>query len=551
MSRMSRIESLVHCALIGTRQEPPPPALASTPFERLLDELPAAMLLERKLLLLAGAEAVYALAGTSPFPLGVAVIPAPAEKLPPCSPQAAALIKSVLQESHSELLPLALELLARHGRRLPFSLLPTVFAALARPSAAATWPVLAQVIGERGRWLIRQNPSWRILLSSLPVTELSEQELNSLWYEGSFAGRLALLRQLRTYNRPLARQWLEEVWPQEQREQRLALLETFEIGLEQDDEAFLEKVRNRRSYQERRLAVSLLLRLPSSACRRELPVVAHGLLQREQQSEEGYVVRVVLPETPPPSWQRFGIEQKSLSEGQKQHVSWLQELISLVPPGYWEERLQLSPASIVHSLESTWRTEVLAGLVQATRRHRLPSWARALLSWADAATHEPLAGAEDLLSCLEQEEAEQFLLQALASSQHAWHARWPALLTRLPRPWSTSFGVSFLEHMQKRLQELANHPSMDRGFAEPEIRQLARAAMQWHQQWEPALKIAARALPANCLELALQLAQPLQQSEELEARNIYFIKRDVNRQIITFIEEITFHHRLLREFENQ
>ncbi|WP_141727809.1 DUF5691 domain-containing protein [Thermogemmatispora onikobensis] len=551
MSRMNRIESLVHCALIGTRQEPPPPALASAPFERLLDELPAAMPLERKLLLLAGAEAVYALAGTSPFPLGVTVIPAPAEKLPPCSPQAAALIKGVLQQSHSELLLLALELLARHGRRLPFALLPTVFAALSSLSAAASWPVLAQVIGERGRWLIRLNPSWRCLLSSLPVTELSEQELNSLWYEGSASERLALLRQLRVYNRPLARQLLEEVWPQEQRERRLALLETFEIGLEQDDEVFLEKVRNQRSYYERRLAVSLLLRLPSSACRRELPLLAHGLLQRVQQPEEGYV-RAVLPETYPPRWQRFGIEQKRLSVVQEQRTAWLRELISLVPPGYWEELLQLSPASIVRSLESTWRTEVLAGLVEATRFHRTPSWARALLSWVDADTQEPLSGAEDLISCLEQEEAEQFLLQALASSQHPWHERWPALLARLPRPWSTSFGSSFLEHTQKRLQELVSHPCLDTGSTASEIQQAARVAMKWQQQWEPALKIAARALPASCLKLALQLVQPLQLAEgKAEKNNVHFIKNEINRLIITFIETIDFHYKLLRELENQ
>ncbi|MBX5449427.1 MAG: hypothetical protein IRZ24_05105, partial [Thermogemmatispora sp.] len=500
---MSRLKLLTRYALLGTRQEQPPPEIATTPFDRLLDELPENLPLERKLLLLAGAEAVYTLAGTSPFSVGVTLTAAPAEKLPLCPPRAAAMLESMLEQASSEVQFQALELVARHGLRLPFTMLPRLFEMLDTKRADAP-PAVVQVIGERGRWLARFQPSWyRLLISRLPATELSEQEMSALWKEGTIAERLALLRQLRIHNRSLARQWLAEAWPKERLEQRLALLKTVEIGLEEADEAFLETVRDQRSPQERRQAAALLARLPTSACRRELLAVAQNLLRKERRPS-GDRVCAFLPQAYLPEWRRFGIEQGGSSP--QRRAEWLQALISLVPPDYWEQQLQLSPADSVHALESDWRTQVLTGLLQATLLHRAPSWARALLSWLDPDTQQPLTGAEDLLNCLEQQEAEQFVLRALASPEQRWSERWLALLTRLPGPWSTVFGCRFLEHLQSRLEQLARLATRKSPLtAPPDLTE------EW-QQWEKGLRIASKALPEACFDYALQVIQaaPLQ-----------------------------------------
>jgi hypothetical protein len=534
---MSRIERLVHLAVTGTRQAQPTPEVAAAPFDRLLAELPATLPLERKLLLLAGAEAIYALAGASTFPLEVTITPAAAEEPAPCSPGAVAALKHICQQPRTGLLPEALELLARQGRRLPTVLLPRILEAL--PASAAARSALAQVIGERGRWLASFQPSWqKLVLRSRAVTELSEPELRWFWREGSPDERVELLRQLRVHNRPLARQWLEEAWPKERLEQRLALLATFEIGLEEADEAFLEKVRGQRSSQERRLASALLVRLPSSACRRQLLAAADGLLQREERSE-GYCVRPVLPEAYSPAWRHFGIEWKSLQP--QQPASWLQALISLVPPGYWEEQLQLSPPGIVHSLQGEGRYEVLIGLIQATLLHRAVPWARALLSWIDPQTQQPLLEADELLSCLEQQEAEQFLQQVLVSPEQHWCQRRPALLARLPAPWSASFGRSFLEHLQGRIQDLAKY--RDELLALPVHHELIR---EW-QMWEKDLEIASSALPAACLDFALEAIQPPSPSEFPHGSTTYYIKYKIVRVINQFLEMIALRRNLLKE----
>jgi hypothetical protein len=540
---MSRLRPLIHYALIGTRQEQPPPDIASAPFDRLVDELPATLSLERKLLLLAGSEAVYTVAGASTLPLGVTMAAAPPEKLPSCSWQAAALIQSALQQSRREQQVQALELVARHGRRLPFDLLPTLFEMLSNEglssqTVAALRPVLASLVGERGRWLARFHPAWhKVLISSLPATELSEQELSLLWQESSTPERLALLRQLRVYNRPLARQWLAEAWPKERLEQRLALLGTFEIGLEKADEVFLEKVRDQRSYHERRLAAALLVRLPSSACHRELLLVAQGLLQREERSEDGGVVHAVLPAAYSPAWRRFGIEQ--LGSSQENRAMWLQALISLVPPSFWEEQLQLSPASIIRLLECDWRSQVLAGLIQATLLHRATSWARALLSWLDPDQRQPLAEAEELLSCLEQPEAEQFLLHALASPEQPWSKRWLALLAKLPRPWSAAFGCSFIEYLQGRFQQLIQRSTQASSQVEP-----WELVEEW-QQWEKGLKIASNALPEACFDFALQVLQPTLPQKTQS----YYVRNNIIPSFNAFLEEKAFLSNLLKELE--
>nr|BBH95940.1 hypothetical protein KTA_41390 [Thermogemmatispora argillosa] len=536
---MSRLEPLIHYALIGTRQEQPPHELAPAPFDRLLEELPTALPLERKLLLLAGAEALYGLAGISPFPLGVMITAAPPEKLPPCSPQAAAMIQRVLEQPGSEQRLQALELLARHGYRLPFALLPRMFEVESGSARTAMRSVFAQVIGERGRWLARFQPAWRrLLISSLPVTELNEQEMGLLWQEGSPSERLALLRQLRVHDRPLARQWLEEAWPKEELERRLALLETFEIGLEEADEAFLERLRDQRSYHVRRRAAGLLARLPSSACRRELLSAAQGLLRRET-GPEGQCVRAVPPRAYSEEWRRFGIEQKEAS--QEQRAAWLQALISLVPPSYWEQQLQLSPASIVHGLASDWRAAVLVGLMQATLLHRAPSWARALLSWLDPETQQPLPGAEDLLRCLDQQEAEEFLLHVLASPEQRWFERWPELLSRLPGPWSATFGCRLLEYLQSRLEHLARLATRKSPLIDP-----PNLAEEW-QQWEKGLRITSGALPEACFDHALQVIQ----ASPLQTISIYYVQYTVIPSINAFLEKVAFLRDLQQELRNQ
>ncbi|WP_376796843.1 DUF5691 domain-containing protein [Thermogemmatispora sp.] len=533
---MRRIERLVQIALSGTRQAQLSGELAAAPFNGLPDMLPASMPLERKLLLLAGAEAIYSLAGTQTLPLGVNIAPAPSEELAPCSPSAARIIQNILQRPGTELLLQALGLLVNHGRRLPSPFLPAVLARLSTSSAMV--PSLGQALGKRGRWLSSLHPSWRKLVSGLwSVTEMSDEEKNWHWREGSRDGRERLLRQLRIYQPSLARQWAAQAWPEEGIEQRLALLEVFALGLEQADEPFLEQLRYGRSQRERRLASELLVRLPASNCRRELLALAGNLLQVEQRPE-GCSICIHPPEVFPPEWKRFGLSEE------QPRTQWLSDLISLVPPNHWEERLQLSPSTIVSLLESDWRETVLAGLRQATLLHGASSWARALLSWADPQTHEPLTGAADLLVCLPKQEAEQFLIEVLISSEHPWHQSWGVLLSKLPQPWGASFGNYFLAYLQERLPRLLEsctvHPT---GRNE--------SLMQEILQWRETLKIATCALPTECLDLALQVTESISFPEGSPGLAAYYTQYTIKSHFESFVAEITLLHDLEKELASQ
>src|SRR6266571_8552413 len=104
---MDIMDAMVTTALAGTAQQHNMDTSTGTPVDTLTQQL-ATGETERKLLLSAGAWAIYRQAGRVAESLPAAPEPAPPESLPACSPIITTLLESLLKEEHDELLPDAL-----------------------------------------------------------------------------------------------------------------------------------------------------------------------------------------------------------------------------------------------------------------------------------------------------------------------------------------------------------------------------------------------------------------------------------------------------------
>ena len=149
------MDAIVTAALIGTAQQQNIETNTGTPVDTLTEKLPSGEI-ERKLLLSAGAWALYRQAGKVTDSLPQPPEPAAPETLSLCSVELAALLESMLTGEHQELLPEALAYMRRAALRIPYELLPTALAIQGTELRSAMF----HLIGERGRWLSQFNPAW-------------------------------------------------------------------------------------------------------------------------------------------------------------------------------------------------------------------------------------------------------------------------------------------------------------------------------------------------------------------------------------------------------
>jgi hypothetical protein len=156
---------------------------------------------------------------------------APAETLAPCPARAEALLALLLRGVHpAAVLSEWLQLLRRHGARLPARCLPKLLDMATRQPALR--PLAAPVLGERGRWLGQLQPEW-----GWAAMQHGPGQRALLWDTGSIEQRAATLTAWRVQHPGGARQALMDAWQSEPPEHRAALLPALETGLGLEDDA--------------------------------------------------------------------------------------------------------------------------------------------------------------------------------------------------------------------------------------------------------------------------------------------------------------------------
>ncbi len=364
------METLLQTALVGTAR-----AAGAVGTGLPVDELVGHQEDERRLLLAAGAGALYLQAGRRPETGVQTPEPAPEDTRPPCPRLAAAIVGAMFMGEYREILPEACALIDAAGQRLPPDLL---HAALAM--GAAWRPALRPVLGERGRWLARFNPAWKWALAE--VTEASgpktlPPEAEQIWEEGGAEERREILKRAREVDPDLGRRWLAPAFNKEKVDDRVALLAALETGLGPEDEPFLEKTLDDRSPQVRAAAGLLLARLPGSASTARMLARADALLSLEAKKRHAKL-RVDPPQEIDASWERDGIPV-SAPKGAGKRALWLTRTLMRVPPSHWVERFGLAPAGLIAAArDNDWLGPLAEGWARAALLFRDGTWAAAL-----------------------------------------------------------------------------------------------------------------------------------------------------------------------------
>jgi hypothetical protein len=477
------MDAFIATAIIGTGQQSNQTVSTGTPVDALAEQLEQSST-ERKLLLMAGAAAVYHLAGYTAHTGLTLPTPAEPESLPVCSPEIARYIGNMLEEKQQELLPEFLAQLTQSGLRLPFNLL---FQALTYGTKHKNIrEALIPTLGQRGPWLSQFNSAWSWVKEQ---SNASSEDLETQWQEGTLAQRVQVLRHLRTIDTGKARSWLQEVWKQEIADARRKLLATFEVGLSPADETFLEQALDDLRESVRITAASLLTRLPSSALVQRMTARADKMLScQENSSLKESVLSIAFPKELDEAWKRDMPGLKSQDASRR--TLWLKQTLATVPLKHWTEHFSTSLMDLTSSAEkSEWCSEIIESWLEAALRDFDHQWILQLmhcsLEQAKEAEKLDVAYYQHLIEHLPQDLAEQSIIHIM-DLRSFWSSptTWTLFLLALPKPWSKNFSQWYLQELNKHAQVLL-------------------ASKKWDHDWCQGLELAALSIHPSCLNQAV------------------------------------------------
>ncbi len=485
------MDDLLSHALIGTAKHPSDATGSAHPtdqiFGALLSESP-----ERKLLLRAGARAIYRAAGVKPGLASSIPLPAPPESLPICSQRAAALFEEFLEREPQALRLEAIDRLTRAGQRLPPALLPRALA----ERATAARSVLRPILGNLGLWLSQFNPDWQWVANGAPVPpSLAEQE--AIWIEGTPQQRIAVLTEVRKQDPDLGRAWLEKAWATEKADVRAGLAECLLTNLSPTDEPFLEKGLSDRGSRVRATIARLLVQIPESACGRRMRERAAGFLTFVKNNDESTPASLTIapPEKFDKAWERDGLVEKP-PQGIGNRAFWLEQIMNLAPPSYWERHLGLTATRLIElAAANEFGEDVLAGWARAAELFGCADWIPGLWDyWID---HRPRKTGtypherweelcRNLFTSMPAHEADARILARLRQTDSEFMSIFVRTGTTRPVAWTRTVGEAYLE----LLRRLAG--------------QAFGKEMAQRVVWLESLDMASVALPEACFEEAMK-----------------------------------------------
>ena len=499
------MERLIDAALVGTARTGDKVAAAGAPATALIAALPE-LTPARKLLLAAGAQAVYAQAGHAAGAVIPAADAAPADEFAACSTGAAHLLDQLLTRDETGILSEALTRLRDAQLRLPHRLVVAALEAGKRQTDLR--PLLVPALDQRGRWLATKNPVWDwVTTASATITEALPDNAETRWQEGTSPERLAILRQLRAHAPTKARDWLAESWKSEKADFRAHALATFDAGLSLADEPFLEAALDDRGQAVRAEAAQLLTRQQGSALSRRMRERAdtllaytphkRGLLRSLAQALRGDAARgdltVCLPEDLARDWQRDGVAPKPRA-GLGERAWWFMCVLSAVPPAHWTTRFTTTPAELIGAAtHHEWGQVVIEGWSRAAIATRDEAWALPLWRYWLGGYLRPQQERQQqgrvsltellhgLIAIMQGEAIALVGSDLLDDATRTEQPLWIEIAPLLPTPWLSMWGQRYLEISRARLKSLRPH-----------------------DPWVRTFDTAARALPVEAFPQALQ-----------------------------------------------
>lgn len=277
-------------------------------------------------------------------------------------------------------LRLQIELLQRlsaAGWRLPHGLLTLALDAGQR--SVALRPALLAVLGERGRWLARQNSAWRYAEGGTAA----DAPLETRWSEGSLTQRIELLRQERQRDPASARERLKAALPDLPAKDRAELAAVLIEGLSMDDEALLVALCKDRGTDVRQTARALLAQLPGSATTQRAIARLLPCLEKQAtlKSLLGAKWKIEPPQAADDDWKADGLEaERPKHESLGERAWWLYQLARQVPLAWWESHTGMTPAALLQwAAKDDWHAALVRAWFELLPMAPDTAWCQAFL----------------------------------------------------------------------------------------------------------------------------------------------------------------------------
>jgi Family of unknown function (DUF5691) len=455
---MNSWETLVASALVGTsRQEPSldftHPALAD--YGASLQSQSAS----QQILSAAGLITSYQSIGQGVTPANFPLLlPAAAENKPYCADLTSQHLNTIGSESrYLAILPELLQLLAQAGQTVTPDFLPLLLDLGKRDKSLR--PLILPILGSRGDWLARQNPSWEYALD-IKIEATDAAALQEIWATGTRRERLVALTQWRQIQPSESRQAIVANWKKDKADDREAWLEVLQTNLSLADEEFLEVALFDRSEPVRTKAAYLLNHLPSQYRQRLTKLASNCLTIKEKNNK--YRIVIHLPNVGDEEWQKSGINTKYIdrnSGGQTIPEAMLFHAISAADLDIWGGDIDrwVQTASTLQEKNSIFTAWARA----ASYQQRL-DWMEVLLTRSHSfITSTNFSQLLQSFQATDSDRVEQFFTKILTADNFMDNIGEKLEIIMTPvgtknRKWSKQFSNLLLEQFDRHIHELNN-----------------------------------------------------------------------------------------------
>jgi hypothetical protein len=383
------------------------------------------------------------------------------ETRPYCSEEAAKILSDILNEDNTALLELWLSRCDNSGKLLLPDVLPLALDAALKDKLLQ--PLVIATSGNRGLWLSQLNPSWGYFSS------LSDEEI---WQTGKPDERINVLKKLRQTNPEQARKWLQQTWAQETATSKLDLLKILRINAGATDLEWLENLLNEKGQKVKDEALALLKLIPgSSIINQYQDLLKESVNLKKEKALLGMVtknsIQQKLPATVDESIFKSGIEKLAGQKASLTDESFiLYQLISTVPPSFWEKHFDATPEQVIGYFEKHALSQ-MGALVKAVVTFKTDSWIPYLLNQA--------ALYVDFLNKLPLQQRDKYMLRFFANDpQNTIN-----IALNCNQEWGAEFAVCVLPYM-------ANNPYVyNRAFFHKHVSLFPEGVISQLEKMEP------------------------------------------------------------------
>jgi hypothetical protein len=297
---------------------------------------------------------------------------------PYCSAKANGVLKTILEEDLFPFLKLWLRLCASKELCVAPELIPELLDIALRKKEFRR--LILEVCGKRGEWLCKLNPQWKFSSTSIDSAVI--------WETGNPEERKEVLRDLRATHPEEALELLKKTWPSEGANEKLTYLEILRMNLSSVDLSWLESLKEK-GQKVNAAILDLIKSIPSSSLVQEYS----SLLKKAVNIKKGKTLLGMINKTSlditdslsiPDAVFKSGIEKLSSDKNVSDNQYILAQLVSSVPPSFWNDHLQLSNEAIIQLFQKEKQTAFyIPALAIASIKFKDINWIKSILNHGD------------------------------------------------------------------------------------------------------------------------------------------------------------------------